>query len=37
MLASGLIGMNNDAWDPGMCNLYQHRASSYLERVNEEF
>jgi hypothetical protein len=36
MLASGLIGMANDAWDPGMYNLYQNRTSAYLQIANEE-
>jgi len=35
MLASGLIAMANDAWDPGMYNLYQNRASAYLHIVKE--
>jgi hypothetical protein len=35
MLDSGLIGMANDAWDPGMYNLYQNIASAYLQVVNE--
>jgi len=36
MLASGLLGMANDAWDQGIYILYQNRASAYLEIVNEE-
>jgi len=27
--------MANDAWDPGMYNLYQNRASAYLHIVKE--
>ena len=36
MLASGLIGIANDAWDQGMYNLYQNIAPAYLQIVNEE-
>jgi len=29
MLASGLTGIANDAWDQGMYNLYRNRAPAY--------
>jgi hypothetical protein len=28
--------MTNDIWDPDMYNLYQNRATAYLQIVNEE-
>jgi hypothetical protein len=28
--------MANDAWDPGMYNLYQNRTSAYLQIANKE-